>query len=350
VKYLYTAVTAFLLLTIGMSSPALAFGSQQADTKCTDVHIPASLFPGTPKSYSIYGKLCTPRKPATTLQILVHGMTYNRTYWNVPGFGPKYSYEYPMNKNGYATLAIDRVGSGQSSHPLGALVDADTGATALHDVVSFARSSKLPGGPYKKVVLVGHSYGTVVSMIEQTTYHDVDGLVLTGVMHLLNALQMTNIATHMVPASLNGRLWSQVGIDSTYLTTAPGAQRSLFFSPHSDPKMVRHWEGNKQTGTVTELATFAPRLVDGTTARINVPTLLAMGSADPFWCTGTHLENCRTDKVLYNSERPFYSREAQLQTYVLPGSGHDINLEGNSEEWYNRAEKWFEEFFPRSAY
>ena len=46
------------------------------------------------------------------LEVLVHGITYNKTYWSGLGFGDYYNWHPFANWRGYHTLAIDRLGHG----------------------------------------------------------------------------------------------------------------------------------------------------------------------------------------------------------------------------------------------
>ena len=71
-------------------------------------------------SQKLYGQYCEPtvKKPsrAKTLQLLVHGITYDHTYW--AGFqiipsSALYSWVTFANAEGYPTLAIDRLGNGR---------------------------------------------------------------------------------------------------------------------------------------------------------------------------------------------------------------------------------------------
>lgn len=51
---------------------------------------------------------CHPRRDA--LQILVHGITYNKDMWSGLGLGEQYNWHTAANAEGYHTLTIDRVG------------------------------------------------------------------------------------------------------------------------------------------------------------------------------------------------------------------------------------------------
>lgn len=69
---------------------------------------------------NLYGQYCEPtvKNPsrAKTLQLLVHGITYDHTYWagfdSIPS-SPAYSWVTYANAQGYPTLAIDRLGNGR---------------------------------------------------------------------------------------------------------------------------------------------------------------------------------------------------------------------------------------------
>ncbi len=87
-------------------------------------------------------------------------------------------------KNGFATLAIDRLGIGNSSHgdPFNE-IQAQAEVEALNAVTTKLRNGKIDGisTAYKKVVHVGHSFGSVQSYWLSALYpENTDAVVLTG--------------------------------------------------------------------------------------------------------------------------------------------------------------------------
>jgi hypothetical protein len=46
------------------------------------------------------------------------------------------------------------------------------------------------------------------------------------------------------------------------------------------------------------------------------------------------------------TEAPYSSRAARLQTTVVPDAGHDLNLQPNADDFFDRSPCWFTEFFP----
>jgi pimeloyl-ACP methyl ester carboxylesterase len=83
----------------------------------------------------IYGELCVPalRPPPTTVQLLVHGTTYNHNYWDWPEDPETHSHVRAALQAGYATFNVDRLGVGQSTK--GILLRVRTSAWKGLDVV-----------------------------------------------------------------------------------------------------------------------------------------------------------------------------------------------------------------------
>jgi alpha-beta hydrolase superfamily lysophospholipase len=119
------------------------------------------------------------------LQVAVHGATHYHLYWDLPEInGVSYSYARHMAERGYDVLAIDQLGTGESSQPDGDFVTLDETARALHQVLTSLRSPHNPTRRrHNRIALVGHSNGSLTSIYTTGTYHDPDVLVTTAFMH-----------------------------------------------------------------------------------------------------------------------------------------------------------------------
>jgi pimeloyl-ACP methyl ester carboxylesterase len=87
-------------------------------------------------------------------------------------------------EQGYSTLAIDRLGIGNSSHadPIN-VIQARAEIEALNSITTMLRAGTVPGlhATFDKVIHVGHSFGSVQSYWFSALYpNNTDGLVLTG--------------------------------------------------------------------------------------------------------------------------------------------------------------------------
>ena len=340
------AIVVALLAMAGTAQQASAATGSSATTApaaptCSDVIIPVSLIVGAPKTYSMYGRLCQPSTgPSKTIQILLHGYTYDHTYWDVPGFGGKYDFSGVQNAAGYTTLAVDRLGSaGKSSLPPSALINLITDGNSIHDVVQAARAGGVSGGPYSKVLLVGHSFGTAIAWQEDASFNDVDGIIASDLGHYLGNIQ--GLGTSTIPALLDPRLQKYVGLDAGYVTTTPGSRNELFYKDSdTDPAMLTYDEATKGIGSATELGTIP--VYEAASLGVHAPMLMVMGQYDGFFCLQAGklgLDNCATDQTLYQSEKPFFPNST-MDAYVLPGAGHDINTELNAPTWYAEAAAW----------
>jgi pimeloyl-ACP methyl ester carboxylesterase len=145
------------ITSTAMAGPAPLHGG----CNCKEVTIPVGLQPGQPVIYHIWAEFCLPpgRTP-TTVQLLVHGGTYNHDYWDFGVIdGIDYSYVNAALAAGYAVLDIDRLGDGQSSHPPSTDLTFTNTIYTLHEVIQALRSGAV-GISFPRVMYVGHSFGS----------------------------------------------------------------------------------------------------------------------------------------------------------------------------------------------
>jgi hypothetical protein len=118
-------ITATSLIALGQQARAAATPASAATCSGADVSINPTV--------EMYGTLCVPAGGGTsTVMVLVPGATYDSTYWNFPYQPQIYNFRLAMNQAGIATYVLDRLGTGESSHPLGALVTPTLQAEGIH--------------------------------------------------------------------------------------------------------------------------------------------------------------------------------------------------------------------------
>jgi pimeloyl-ACP methyl ester carboxylesterase len=277
------------------------------------------------QSGAIAGTLCSP-PDATNVQLLIPGWTYNRTYWSLPYQPATYSYVDAANKAGYATLAIDRLGTGQSLHPLSLFDTLQADVSTVHSVVTALRDGSM-GTHFNEIIEVGHSLGSIVAAQEAGIYHDVNALITTGYSHSLNYTNAyIEIAGHDELAMGNPK-FARLGLDPLYLTSEP-ATRGLFnYTPNTDPAVLALDETLlNDVDNLVEGVTIAVYPFDNVDRTLNVPVLDVTGDHDAIFC-GLNTASCTSSKTLASFERTFYGPHATVEAFLVPDTGHDVNLE-----------------------
>ena len=339
-----------VLIAVVLESVLLVPRSAHASTgggTCQPFDVPVALGIGQPLQYTIYGELCNPTTGAShTLELTIPGGTYGHIYWDFPYEPQTYSYVYNANAAGFSTFNIDRIGTGFSSHPSLSMVDVTmfTNAYVIHEIVQDLRSGQIGNQPFARVVLVGHSLGSVDAWLEAGTYHDVDGVIITGLLHHLNALSLAGVLGSFYPAGLDPRFVNaKYGVG--YLTTKPGTRgQDFYFLPNADPGVVALDEATKETATDGEVSTFPTAFESGISTQILVPVLLVVGQQDALLC-GLGATDCSSATTVLQAETPFYAPQAQLQVTVIAGSGHDLNLHRSAPLWFAAATAWLVQYF-----
>ncbi|HEX3785439.1 MAG TPA: alpha/beta hydrolase [Pseudonocardiaceae bacterium] len=312
------AACAALAATLLLAVPVQA---DTAPASCQDLYFPVTIL-GTPQT--MYGRLCVPAGGARTVEVLIPGASYDSAYWD-PRSPSVSSFRLAMNNGGYATLTVDRVGTGRSSRPPSVLLTSVTQAGAVHQVVQDLRAGT-KSQAFDKVILGGHSVGSAVAIIEAGTYHDVDGVLVTGLTHGINPIGAAAIVATLIPAALDPKFAGK-GYDLGYLTTDPGTRYASFQKPGPYlPAVAAMDESTKAvfaTGEVVDTVLIG--VVSTYSKLITVPVMLVMGQDDPAFCGGLIAPDCSTAATLLRDEAPYYSAKARLQTYVVDDWGHSIN-------------------------
>jgi len=312
--------------------------------RCSTVTVPVTAVPLLP--LTVLGQLCLPgdSRPST-VQLLLHGATYNRSYWDLPYRPERYSYQRDMAAHGLATFAVDELGVGGSSRPLSVLLTGAAQAEAVHQVVDHLRAGHVDGTPYAKVVLVGHSAGSAISVVEAATYHDVDGVVLTGATHLPNVpVVLGDVGLGLQPVTLDPQFAPRGGGDPGYVTTRPDTRGHMYYGLTTlDPLAVRadevHAKDQVSATSLMDIITLG--LVSPLSRGIDVPVLLADGTDDTGFCG---LRDCSTAAALRAGEAPYFSPAAALSVYVLPGSGHSVALAMNAPDYRDATRAWLDQY------
>jgi len=303
------------------------------DLICQDSRLAVAIATGQPAEYEVAGRLCYQPNRKNTVHLLISGATEGHTYWDFPLQPERYSYVRALASAGYAAFNFDRIGIGESDHPPADQVTVQANAFVVHQIAQALRDGRL--GTFAKVILVGHSLGSGIAVVEAAQYGDVDGVILTGFLHAAGP-GFASLAPIIYPANNDPRFAGQ-NIPDGYLTTLPGTRSPLFWTPNVEPEVMAVEELFKETITTGELNTFPPLVFSPNNAQgIHAPVLIVIGQYDNIFCTPPQ---CPEAQV----EATYYALEAQVEVKVIPLEGHALNLHRNAPavfatvlEWSNR--------------
>lgn len=312
-------------------------GTAAADPEATCVQhdVPVSTLTVTG---TMHGTLCLPGGPTSTVIVLVPGATYNSVYWDLPYQPQTYSFARAMNQAGYATFAVDRLGTGQSTRPLSAQVTVLIQAAAVHDVIQHLRAGNIGDTAFSTVILGGHSLGSAISIVEAATYHDVDALLITGASHVVNPVNAALLlSSNIHSVSLDPGFPNH---DAGYLTTVPGRRYAAFHAPDSvDAQVIALDEETRDVVSTTEIPDgLGLGFVAPYSALVTVPVLVAMGERDGFFC-GLLVSECNAT-ALQIRERVYYTLAPSVESYVLPTAGHSINYNPDAPLLHSAVVNW----------
>lgn len=299
-------------------------------------------------TYNLAATYCVPQGGASsskTLQILTHGVGFDRWYWDVPLNGYNYSYvESAVGQYGFSTLSWDRLGVGKSSH--GEPVDeiqATLEIAALKELTKLARSQQLPGvsGSFDKVVHVGHSFGSIQSFEMAREAPELsDGLILTGFGLNGSFLPLFELGGNFVSVTTVPALASQYV--AGYLGAGdPSGVQTNFFSPGQfDPAALDLASGILgQPVTVGELLTIGSAI--GGVSQFSGPVLVVTGERDVPFCGGDCLATGDPSIAsIPAGVQAFVPNSKSYETFIVPKAGHGLNLEYSAAVTYQHIGKF----------
>lgn len=229
-------------------------------------------------NYNIAATYCEPDAgPGKALQVLTHGIGFDRSYWDFSLNGYNYSYVNYALDRGYSTFTYDRLGIGQSQHgePVNEIQSA-LEVAALTTVTQMLRNNTIKEiSKYEKIVHSGHSYGAIQTYGLVAQHPELsDAIILQGFSQSGTYLPYFELGGNFVQANLNAAL---AAYPNGYLGAGDetGVQINFFSPGDFDPAVLEAAFMTGEPVTVGELLTIgAP---SGTTNAYPGPVLVVTG-------------------------------------------------------------------------
>ncbi|WP_437837817.1 alpha/beta hydrolase [Sorangium sp. So ce1153] len=324
---LYSRALSTVLFSATLAATALPANKAEASSSSQGTKVERLVFPVTlsdGNTYEVVGYLYyrghTKYRP---LQVLVHGLTYTHEYWDIPSVGGrKYSYAEHMAREGYAVLALDMLGAGESSRPDGDFLDLAETAESVHQVLTEMRTS---GGvyktPFRRIALVGHSNGAIISTFVQSTYNDADVLVNTGFAFTPHPIPVSNEAISAM-------------LQSPYISIPTEIRTDIFYdAANADPAVIAFDNANiadtYTRGQFLSLLAVSgnPLLagIDGVTS----PVLIQFGESDEL-----------QPASYVDSDAALYTSAERVTKAIVPHSGHILNGHFGAPAGWEQIDCW----------
>ena len=281
-------------------------------------------------NYSIAATYCQPDKgPSSVLQILTHGIGFDRSYWDLSFNNYNYSYvEEAVDQYGFSTFTWDRLGIGMSSlgdpvQEIQALLEVD----ALKELTLLLKDGKVDGVPdcFEKFTHAGHSFGSQHTYALTAMYPDIsDGITLTGFSQNGTFVPFFLYGGNFIQAN---KVAALSRYPNGYMAAGdPSAVQTNFFSPgHFDPAILELAASTGQPVTVGELLT-----IGGEIASVNKfagPVHIVTGGRDLPYCGGDCYAAPDGLPNIPSSSAKMLPNAKNFKVNIIGQSGHGLNLE-----------------------
>ena len=213
-------------------------------------------------AHQLHGYRIDPACKATTVVLLQHGLSYTSEAWDFPG----YSWARALAAHGYAVVAIDRLGYGQSKLADGRNVSVEAYGDMAHQVVLQLHKE------FAHVVVGGHSAGAEAAEEEAGLYGGVDALVTLAYHPYPSPQLLEDFFTGDYPRALSS--------DYEYFLGTPKHRADMFFTADADPAVVAADQVAAVPTPSGEILTIGPQPSREIAALVKVPVFLQLAAGD----------------------------------------------------------------------
>lgn len=251
------------------------------------------------------------------------------------------------SKQGYPTLAIDRLGHGISDHPDPILVVQDPAHVEItHALIQAIRAGTDPlPRAFDKIIYVGHSFGSLIGNLFNNRYPTaVDATILTG---WSNSLILTIVPVAAVFLLLPASIAEPArfgGLDLCYLeaTLEAGEAPAFFLEGGYDPKMQALDYAQRGLVTCGEMVSLFFSVAE--TPEYTAPVLVVTGEEDDIFCNpliNILPANCGSGPTsILAQAKALYPAASVYDWYAVPEAGHCWNLHYTAQKGFNASHTW----------
>jgi pimeloyl-ACP methyl ester carboxylesterase len=266
--------------------------------------------------------------PPRTVLFAISGGTYRKDYWHLEIAGhPGYSFAEYFAQAGFGVVAVDNLGTGDSTRP----ADGDAvGLAQMSAANSAAAAAVIARYPDVPMVGVGHSMGAALAVMQQARYRSFAAVAALGYGYqpLAGLSDARTEAELLAESAARFAAMRASCVDGYYVMDRPSLRPS-FYRDDVPLEVVVADE---------ERATVLPRQALHTVAATPVGRKLAAAIDVPVfhgWGDVDNTPSPHTDAQYFPSCRDY-------TLYVLNGSGHCHNLAQTRHALWARLCAWMD--------
>ncbi|MEU9891872.1 alpha/beta hydrolase [Sphaerisporangium sp. NPDC051011] len=268
-------------------------------------------------------------RPARGIQVMIPGVTYDHSYFDLKTSRGWVSQARQAAKDGWIAVAIDRLGTGNSSHPPADKLNDTAHVLTVHKLITSLKAT-YKGLP---IALVGHSLGSAIAIQEAATYKDVNAVVATGFFH--HSGVAGGLFGALIQPAAEDPKFEKRPVPSGYLTTQDGLRHLFYWPFNADLSTVEADDTNKQTATMGEIVDFqAESNNDVFGKHVSVPVLSVIGGHDTFFFNPD-----QRDKAIA-AEPKSYPASPDAEVVAIRDAGHDLALQRNADTTTDTIDHW----------
>ncbi|GAA93676.1 uncharacterized protein L969DRAFT_90195 [Mixia osmundae IAM 14324] len=298
-------------------------------------------------TYSIYGKLCTPKSNrSSTVQLLVHGIGFDSSYWDFAIDPANYSYVRAAHAAGYSTFTFDRLGIGRSEKPdAREVIQTATEIAIAKYFANNLRKGTLPFSnmrKFGKVAYVGHSFGSEIGNgLAASDPSAADAYVFTGFSHNSTGVVGFYDGTQPVLANTYGPSAFSGLSNGNFLFNPAGygAQLIFFKTYYYAQSVLKQALATAQTFTLGEALTMGAAVM-ASTANVTSPVAIFTGDSDAIFCAGSCYIAGKENLIA--AEKQYYPSARAFLPYVIANTGHAANLHYSAAVWFKAVQTFLE--------
>lgn len=280
-------------------------------------------------TYTVRGELVRPRAGcAQSVLLAMHGLSYGQWAWDFPLSPDTYSVAQALAERGYATVAVDELGYGSSSHPNGYTLSVESYADMTAQIAGQLRAgtyaaAEHPG--FTHLGLMGHSAGSEIVELAAALHPGIaEVLIPTAYTHepFVDNIWLT-------------REWSRDNLralrsDYEYFETNRATRAAdMYHLANADPAIVQ-WDNDHAnltpSGEVFSIGLQPSRFV---LPLVKIPVLLVLADHDALFPAS-----------FGPNEMLWFQGTADKTLLVAPNDGHAFMLHRNAPVTNTRIADW----------